>query len=195
MIGVFPTTNMKHNFELTYEIDCTVGEAVAAYLDAEHYDFLHKSYAKNYKVISQEDNEIIIEHSWHFAGLRMGQISSTKYLPPATFLNYNIKPFPWWLPSIHHLIKTTTELKYYPTAEGERCVSHLKVELTYPFFVWPFRNFLEKKLCDLKIAKDLEDVEMISRQQKIFGKGNLNHFRSKHVFLLHKELFVKHYLS
>ena len=35
MIGVFPTTNMKHNFELIYEIDCTVGEAVAAYLDAE----------------------------------------------------------------------------------------------------------------------------------------------------------------
>ena len=35
---------MIHKFSLTYELDAPIAIAVAAYLDSEHYIFLHKDY-------------------------------------------------------------------------------------------------------------------------------------------------------
>src|SRR5688572_21265750 len=105
---------MKHEFVVEYELDCTVGEAVAAYLDAEHYVFLHKQYATRYEVIAHEANKITILSSWRFAGLEFGNSCVCEYQPPARFLNYGVAPYPWYLPSIHHLMTIRTDLKYYP---------------------------------------------------------------------------------
>jgi len=174
-----------------YRIDCSVAEAVAAYLDCEHYAHLHKKYVGSYRVISQFGFQIDIEQSWGLAGLKFGNRCITEYCPPATFVNKCIRPFPNYLPSIHHLIQTRTELHYYLDENQTSTVSHLKVDLEIPFYLWPIRRLLENSIKRLKIEKDMEDIEMIERQQKIFGKGNLKRYTRKDVFMLHKDAFIK----
>lgn len=51
---------MKHTFKLIYELDTTVGCAVAAYLDAEHYVFLHNKYSPQYEVVERNGRKIKI---------------------------------------------------------------------------------------------------------------------------------------
>jgi len=184
---------MQHTFELIYELDCTVGEAVAAYLDAEHYMFLHKSYVPSYEVLWQDGAKIAILQSWQKGPIKFGNSCITEYDPPARFLNYDLRPVPTWMPSIHHLVKTWTELRYYPTEDKQRTVSHLTVKLDMPWFIWPFRNLIQARLTRLKIEKDQEDVDMIARCQKIFGRGNLNNYLRKDIFMLHKDAFVAHF--
>lgn len=182
---------MIHNFELIYELDCTVGEAVLAYLDAEHYIHLHKDYTSQYRVIKKDGMRIYIEQTWKRAFVTIGNICTTQYNPPSTFLNYDLKPMPRWVPSIHHLIKTRTELKYYPSANKDKTISHLKVQLDFPVTLWFLRKLIQERLKRLKILKDQEDIDMITRQQKIFGRGNLSHILRKNIFILHKEEFIK----
>ena len=184
---------MRHIFEVIYEIDCTVGEAVAAYLDAEHYMFLHHSYTPRYEALWRDGTKIAILQAWQAGPLTMGNSCTTEYQPPSRFLNYDIKPVPAWLPSIHHLVKTKTELHYYASEDGWRTVSHLTVTLDMPWFMWPLRKLIEARLTRLKIEKDQEDVDMITRSQRAFGRGNLSHYFRKDVFLLHKDVFLAHF--
>ena len=184
---------MRHTFEVIYEIDCTVGEAVAAYLDAEHYMYLHKVYASDYQALWQDGRRIAILQSWRLGGLAFGNSCTTEYQPPARFLNYDLKPIPLWMPSIHHLIRTRTDLRYYPAENGKHTVSHLTVTLDIPWFLWPLRKLIEARLTQLKIEKDQEDVDMIARMQKMFGRGNLSHYFRKDVFMLHKDAFMAHF--
>lgn len=186
---------MKHTFELIYELDTSVGCAVAAYLDAEHYVFLHKRYSPVYEPIEKDGRRIKIRQEWHLGRLRVGQELWTEYEPPARFINYGITSFPWWLPSIHHVMKTRTDLRYYPTTDGQRTVSHLTVELDMAAWLYPFRHLIEKKICELKKEKDREDVEMLLRRDKIFGPNNLRAYLADHQFMLHKDDFVKHFGS
>lgn len=182
---------MEHSFEVIYEIDCTVGEATAAYLDSEHYMYLHSSYMPQYEVLWQDGNKIGISQTWKNRFLTIGNTCVTEYDPPARFLNYGLKPVPAWMPSIHHLIETWTELRYYPSEDRQRTVSHLTVKLQLPWFLWPLRKFIQARLTKLKIEKDQEDVDMIARHQKISGRGNISGYFKRNVFLLHKEAFVK----
>lgn len=180
---------MKYSFDVIYEIDCTVGEAVAAYLDAEHYMFLHRKWMPQYRALSQDGFKIEIEQTWSNGFITTGNRCMTEYVPPARFLNYNLKPIPAWLPSIHHLIRTNTDLRYYPSEDGQHTVSHLRIGLDMPWFFWPFRKSIERRLTRLKIEKDQEDVDMVARRQRIYGRGNLRSYLNKDVFMLHKEAF------
>ncbi len=183
---------MKHTFDLVYEIDTTVACAVAAYLDAEHYVFLHRKYSPVYEVVAKEGRRIRIRQEWHLGVLHVAQELWTEYEPPARFLNYEVSS-PWWFPSVHHVMKTRTDLRYYPTEDGRRTVSHLKVELEMPRWLWPLRHLIEKKMCELKKEKDAEDIAMIRRRDEIFGRGNIRSYLMDHQFMLHKEDFVKHF--
>ncbi|TAL00428.1 MAG: hypothetical protein EPO08_13665 [Rhodospirillaceae bacterium] len=184
---------MQHVFEVVYELDCTVGEAVGAYLDVEHYMHLHKVYAPRYEALWQDGTKVAVVQTWRAGPVRFGSSCTTEYQPPACFLNYDLKPVPAWMPSIHHLIKTRTELRYYPTDDQKRTVSHLTVKLDLPWIMWPLRKMIEARLTRLKIEKDQEDVDMIARSQRIFGRGNISHYFRKDVFMLHKDAFVAHF--
>lgn len=186
---------MKHTFKLIYELDTTVGCAVAAYLDAEHYVFLHNKYSPQYEVEERDGRKIKIKQTWHYGKLAVSQHCWTEYDPPARFLNYEITPIPWWLPTIHHVMKTKTELRYYPTEDGKRTVSDLTVWLEMPAWLYPLRHLIQEKMCQLKKEKDQEDVEMILRREKIFGRGNIKGYLLDHQFMLHKDDFVKHFGS
>jgi hypothetical protein len=90
-------------------------------------------------------------------------------------------------------MKTRTDLRYYPNDDDTATVSHLTVELHMPFFLWPLRRFIERKMCALKREKDDEDIVMIERRAEIFGRGNINAYLADHQFMLHKDDFVKHF--
>jgi len=184
---------MKHTFKLTYELDTTVGCAVAAYLDCEHYKFLHSKYSPEWEVLDTRGLSIQVRQTWVHSGRRVAQIYWCEYKPPATFLNYEMKSDPWWMPGVHHIMKTRTRLEYTPVADGQRTKSELTVELDMPIWLYPARHLIEKKLCQLKREKDDEDMEMIKRREKIFGRGNIKSYLADHQFMLYKDQFVKHF--
>ena len=184
---------MMHRFEVVYALDTTLACAVATYLDAEHYAFLHGKYSPRYEVIAQAGRTIRIAQSWRFNGMRVGQTLTTEYVPPGQFLNYDIAGLPAWLPSIHHLVKSKTELFYYPDDSGRRTISHLVVELEAPAILKPLLSKLEANLTALKKEKDLEDMEMIFRRERLFGRGNIRGYLADHQFMLHKDAFVQHF--
>lgn len=184
---------MKHKFQVLYELDCTFGEAVAAYLDAEHYAHLHGKHIYHHEALEQNGNVIVIYQKWKMLGLPFGLICSTEYQPPGRLLQYHFIPKPFWRPSIYHLIKVHTDLLYTPDATGTRTVSDLTVELDLPFFLWPLRHVIEDRLRRLKIVKDQEDIDMIACRQRLFGRGNVTAYLAKHQFLLHKEAFAKYF--
>jgi hypothetical protein len=72
-------------------------------------------------------------------------------------------------------------------------VSHLTVDLELPFWLWPLRSIIEKRMCQLKKEKDAEDMDMIRRREKLFGRGNIKSYLLDHQFMLHKEDFVAHF--
>jgi hypothetical protein len=92
-------------------------------------------------------------------------------------------------------MKTRTDLRYFPNADGTATVSHLDVELELPFWLWPLRHVIERKMCALKREKDDEDMEMIERRAEIFGRGNIKAYLADHQFMLHKDDFVEHFGS
>jgi hypothetical protein len=184
---------VKHRFELVYSMDTTLGCAVAAYLDAEHYAFLHSKYSPQYEVLHRQGRTIRIRQRWTQGHVRIGQTCTTEYAPPARFLNYDIAGVPVWLPSVHHLITTRTELFYYPDATGERTISHLVVDLELPAIFSPLLPKLEQRMTALKQEKDLEDMEMIFRRERLFGRGNIRGYLADYQFMLHKDDFVRHF--
>jgi len=186
---------VKHRFEVVYEMDTTLGCAVAAYLDAEHYAFLHSKYSPRYEVVHKQARTIRIRQTWTFRGMRIGQTCTTEYCPPARFLNYDIAGLPIWMPSVHHLMTTRTELFYYPDASGTKTISHLVVDLDLPFAMKPLLPKIESSMIALKKEKDLEDMEMIFRRERLFGRGNIRGYLADHQFMLHKEDFVAHFGS
>lgn len=135
--------------------------------------------------------QINIEQTWKRAFVKIGNSCVTQYIPPSTFLNFDVKPIPIWFPSIHHVIQIKTELQYYPNLSKDKTISHLKVQLKIPFILWIFRKLIQKRVEALKILKDQEDIDMIARQQKIYGGGNLLHILRKNIFILHKEEFIE----
>jgi hypothetical protein len=74
-----------------------------------------------------------------------------------------------------------------------RTVSDLKIDLELPLWLWPARHMIEERLCRLKREKDDEDMEMIERRAKIFGRGNIKSYLADHQFMLYKDEFVKHF--
>jgi hypothetical protein len=184
---------MKHSFSILYELDCTLGEAVAAYLDAEHYAHLHGKHLTHFKVLDADGTKIRVVQYWVFLGIKIGNECIMEYVPPGQFLQYHFKSYPHWLPSIYHLIRVHTDLRYTPDSTGTRTVSDIMIDLSLPFWMWPLRHTIEKKLRALKIEKDQEDIDMVARRQKLFGRGNLASYFVPHQFMLHKELFAKHF--
>lgn len=180
---------MTFRFTVEDEVACSVALAVAVYLDAEHYVHLHRKFSDTYDILAVDAarHTIWIRESWRLGALRLTQTCRTIYVPPATFINDEVWPEPRWVPSIHHVMRTTTTLTYTPTPTG--CHSTLVVECALAWWLWPLRRWLATKITHLKRAKDAEDWAMIARQQSQ-GRDPLVRYRSPSQFLLHKGAFL-----
>ena len=183
---------MKYSFVLKYELDTPLAIAVAIYLDSEHYVFLHGGLTNKIEIFEKGADSYRCHQTWNIFGLKAGQTYTCRYLAPATFINEDLKPYPSWLPSIHHLIHTKTMLRYYET-DRRTTLSELTVEMEMPAWLYPLRKQIQAVVEKVKILKDMEDVALFDRRAKLFGRESNEVYLKKYQFMLHKEDYVKYF--
>tara|TARA_B100000768_G_C11284429_1_gene381168 strand:+ start:1067 stop:1711 length:645 start_codon:yes stop_codon:yes gene_type:complete len=211
---------MYYSFIQKYTFPTTVASAVVTYLDCEHYIFLHRSCEQAYKIISIEGNKCISEIRYKSGIFSWSQISTTEYIAPAQFKQYDviIRGFGPAILAGYLLKNIRTTLTYYENdkaisitdidtpkknielkKEDRIVISEIKYEMDIPFFLFMFRGYIEKKLKAMKIKKDSEDLYMIRRRIMLFGDDKSlekdceywKPYFKKSYFLLFKENFFK----
>ena len=182
---------MKYTFQIKYELDTRLAMAVAIYLDCEHYIFLHNALSNSIEITEKGSDYYKCHQTWNLFGMRVGQYYTCRYHAPATFINEDLRPYPVWIPSIHHFVHTKTTLRYYENPNSLTTLSELTVEMDMPLWLYPFRKWIQRVVEKVKILKDLEDVALFDRRAKLYGRDNNSAYFKKHQFLLHKDDYVK----
>jgi hypothetical protein len=178
---------------MTGEMDAPIHVNVAAYLDCEHYIFLHRGLTDSVEVVAHEGLKVTVRQSWKALGLELGHFKTGTYIPPSEFHIEDVRPSPWWIPSIHHVVGIETHLKYWPIPERDSTGFSFDVELDLPFWLYPFRKRLEALISRLHDQQVEEDIAMIKRRERLFGRGNISIYLADHQFLYHKKEFLEHY--
>jgi hypothetical protein len=167
---------VKYAFRLTeddYEYD--VLTAVTAYLDCEHYAWLHARNYSHYEILEDgPTTSRIIQHSMYF-GFTFKQHHFREYLPPSEFRMASDKPFPIF-----------THTRFSQRSDGG---THRTVDVTVdlPWPLWPLRGLLAAHLRRYDARVYGEDSAAAARRAKYLGKNNwLWAFRPTQ-FLLHKD--------
>lgn len=185
---------MKHRFTVIEEQDCTVATAVGAFLDCEHYTYLHKSLIPKMEVLRVHGRAVTYRQCLRFLCFRTSQEMTLEYLPPGHFSTYDIKPSSW-IPSVHHLISARVDVDYSKHPERDTTIMRFDCELDVPFLLWPFRGLLQWALQRMHHKKDQEDLEAIKRRDRLFGRGNVAAYLAPHQFLLHKDDYIAHFAA
>lgn len=180
---------MRYTFGYSEEQQMSLANAVGAYLDAEHYIYLHSSLMNAFEVLATDGRKIRIRQGLHLGWLRTGLEYTMEYEPPGTMRNYGVKPYPRWIPSIHHVLKTRTTVRFVAVPERDTTIMEFSCELEMPFWLWPARHFLGRMIQRMHKVKDDEDVAMIRHRAKVFGLEDNSHYLADHQFMFHKELY------
>ncbi len=171
---------MRYAFRLVDDdFDYDVLTAVTAYLDCEHYAWLHARNYSHYEILEDgPTTSRIIQHSMYF-GFTFKQRHFREYLPPSEFKMASDKPFP---------INTHTTFK--PRADGG---VHRSVDVTMdlPFFLWPFRGLLAAHLRRYDARVYSEDAAAARRRERYLGKNNWAWAFRPSQFLLHKDAVMQ----
>ena len=213
---------MKYSFKQTYTFPVNVASAVVAYLDCEHYTFLHNSCEKKYKTISLDENKCVSEILYSSGIFFWRQKSTTEYIGKAKLRQYDISIKGFGPAILANLLNVKTSLEFFENdqdrevediennfkkislkKENNICLSEITYELDLPFFIYPFRNYLRKKLEIMKRSKDLEDLYMLQKRIMMYGSDlpldrNSEYWApyfKKSYFLLFKEKFVENFFN
>jgi hypothetical protein len=184
---------MKHRFTVTGNLDAPVAVTVAAYLDCEHYIYLHKSLTDSLEIMGVKGRVITVRQSWKWFGLRLGHIKDCEYIPPCEFKISNVLPSPRWFPSIHHFISIYTYLAYIENKKTDSTDFSFDVELDMPFWLFPLRGFMQRLIEKMHDQQNAEDMALIKRREKLFGRGNITPYLAEHHFMYHKDDYLKHF--
>ena len=212
---------MKFEFTQKYTFPVTVESAVVTYLDCEHYIFLHKSHEVAYKIISINDEKCISEIIYKSGILKWAQKTTTEYINKNEFKQYDVTIKGLGPAFLANFIDVKTSLKYYQNnkdqlvgdidddfkeiyikKDNDIVISEIKYSLNLPIALYPFKNYLRKKLISMKEKKDLEDLFMIRRRMKLFGIDSINKeseywkpYFKKSYFLLFKDKFIENFFN
>ncbi len=167
---------MKFAFRLTeddYGYD--VLTAVTAYLDCEHYAWLHARNYSHYEILEDgPTTSRIIQHSKYF-GFTFKQHHLREYLPPSEFRMASDHPFPIF-----------THTRFTARADGG---VHRTVDVTIelPWVLWPLRKLLAAHLRRYDARVYGEDAAAAVRRERYLGKNNWAWAFRPSQFLLHKD--------
>jgi len=171
---------MKYAFRLAdddFEYD--VLTAVTAYLDCEHYAWLHARNYSHYEILEDgPTTSRIIQHSKYF-GITFKQHHFRTYLPPSEFTMESDKPFP-----------INTHTTFRPRADGGTHRS-VDVSMDLPVVLWPFRKLLAAHLRRYDARVYGEDAAAAVRREKYLGKNNWAWAFRPSQFLLHKDAVME----
>ena len=207
---------MKFEFTQKYTFPVTVESAVVTYLDCEHYIFLHRSHEIAYKIVSINEEKCISEIIYKWA-----QKTTTEYINKNEFKQYDVKIKGFGPAFLANFIDVKTSLKYYKNNKDQLVgniddnfkeiyvkkdnnivISEIQYSLNLPIALYPFKNYLRKKLKTMKEKKDLEDLFMIRRRIKLFGSDDINKesqywkpYFEKSYFLLFKDKFLENFFD
>ena len=167
-------------FRLTEDdYDYDVLSAVTAYLDCEHYAWLHARNYSHYEILEDgPTTSRIIQHSRYF-GFTFKQHHFREYLPPSEFRMASDKPFP---------INTHTSFTRRADGGVHRSVD---VSMDLPFFLWPFRMLLAAHLRRYDARVYGEDAAAARRRERYLGKNNWAWAFRPSQFLLHKDAVME----
>jgi hypothetical protein len=171
---------MKFAFRLAdedYEYD--VLTAVTAYLDCEHYAWLHSRNYSHYEILEDgPTTSRIIQHS-KYLGIVFKQHHFREYIPPSEFRMTADKPFPIYTHTI-----------FTPTAD---CGTHRSVDVAIelPLVLWPFRRLIAAQLRWYDQRVYAEDAAAAKRREQYFGRNNWRWAFRPTQFLLHKDAVVE----
>ena len=170
---------MRYAFRLADgEFDYDVLTAVTAYLDCEHYAWLHARNYSHYEVLEDgPTTSRVIQHS-KYLGITFEQHHFREYIPPSEFRMASDKPFP---------IYTHTTFTARPGGRVHRSVD---VTMDLPFFLWPFRKLLRAHLRRYDARVYGEDAAAATRREKYLGRNNWLWAFRRSQFLLHKDAVV-----
>ena len=170
---------MKYAFRLTEDdYDYEVLTAVTAYLDCEHYAWLHARNYSHYEILEDgPTTSRIIQHSKYF-GYTFKQHHFREYLPPSEFRMTSDRPFP-----------INTHTRFTPRREGG---VHRTVDVTMdlPLVLWPFRQLLAAHLRRYDARVYAEDASAAARRARYLGKDNWAWAFRPAQFLLHKDAVI-----
>jgi hypothetical protein len=175
---------MKYAFRLTDgDFDYDVVTAVTAYLDCEHYAWLHARNYSHYEILEDSaTTSRIIQHS-KYVGITFKQHHFREYIPPNEFRMRSDKPFP-----IH------THTVFTPLADG-RVHRKVDVMMDLPWPLWPFRKLLAAHLRRYDARVYGEDAAAATRREKYLGKNNWMWAFRPSQFLLHKDAVMQAFQS
>ena len=207
---------MNYSFVQKYTFPVTVASAVALYLDCEHYIFLHHSIENKYKILDMYENKYISEMHYQSGIFKWKQISTTEYIAPAELKQYDVKIKGFGFAILANLFNVKTTLKYYENKKdcevldieknknirldknNKIVISEINYDIDMPFFIYPFKNVIKRRLEKMKLKKELEDLYFIQRRINLFGSDEplvdskyWAPFMKKSYFMLYKEKFIQ----
>jgi hypothetical protein len=134
-----------------------------------------------------------VRQTWKELGLKLGHIKHGTYVPPAEFLIDHVTPSPWWLPSVHHFMGIRTRLRYFDNKPRDSTGFVFDVELELPFWLWPLRRFMQQLVERMHDVQNMEDMVLIKRRERLFGRGDATDYLADHHFMYHKDDYLKHF--
>jgi hypothetical protein len=183
---------MKHHFSVVEEQDCTLASAVGAFLDCEHYTYLHKSLIPKMEVVRVQGRAVTYRQYLRFLCFNTTQEMTMEYHPPSHFSTYDVKASSW-IPSIHHFISVKVDVDYSKHPERDTTIMRFDCELEIPAVLWPLRGLVQWALQTMHHQKDQQDLAAIQRRDRLFGRGNISALVAPHQFVLHKDDYVAHF--
>lgn len=185
---------MKYQFSVTQEQDGPMAVVVGAFLDCEHYVFLHRKMMDQYEILEQDGLKSRVRQRLKLFGfLRMNQVFTLEYFPPGHFRSYDLVPVPWWIPSIHHFVHSVVDVYYTPHPTRDTTMMKFEVAMDIPFWLWPLRGVLRRMMEVMHFVKDQEDLDAIKAREKIYGRGNISYYLAEHQLMLNKDEYIKHF--
>ena len=171
---------MKYAFRLVDDdFDYDVLTAVTAYLDCEHYAWLHARNYSHYEILEDgPTTSRIIQHSKYF-GITFKQHHFREYLPPSEFRMASDKPFP-----------INTHTVFTPRADGgvHRSVD---VNMDLPRCSGRFGNCWLPTCGATTPASTARTPSRAVRREKYLGKNNWAWAFRPSQFLLHKDAVME----
>jgi hypothetical protein len=166
-------------FRLTEDdYDYDVLTAVTAYLDCEHYAWLHARNYSHYEILEDgPTTSRIIQHS-KYLGITFKQHHLREYLPPSEFRMSSDRPFPIY-----------THTRFAPRADGG---VHRTVDVTIdlPVVLWSLRRLLAAHLRRYDARVYGQDAAAAARRARYLGKDNWAWAFRPSQFLLHKDTVI-----
>jgi hypothetical protein len=171
---------VKYAFRLAEDdYDYDVLTAVTAYLDCEHYAWLHARNYSHYEILEDgPTTSRVIQHS-KYLGFTFRQRHVREYLPPSQFRMASDRPFPIY-----------THTRFVAREDGG---AHRTVDVTIdlPMLLWPLRGLLAAHLRRYDARVYAEDAAAAVRRARYLGKNNWAWAFRPSQFLLHKDAVIE----